>query len=174
MFCTGDMSRIPPKPAMRGRTERRRPLGLIAVCLAVFVLTVGRGLAWPHMQSASGRFTSAAEARVVRVIDGDTFVLATGEHVRILNIDTAEMSPRAGCAREAALALQAKAAADPSRRRAGGACPPRPRSGSLRPLAAARAGRGTRRRRGAGARRPRAALAGPQGTVVLSLSSIGR
>lgn len=45
----------------------------------------------------------------MRLLDGDTFVIATGEHVRILHIDTAEMPPRADCAREAALALQAKA-----------------------------------------------------------------
>lgn len=43
------------------------------------------------------------------VIDGDTFVLAGGERVRILNIDTAELPPRARCDRETALALAAKA-----------------------------------------------------------------
>lgn len=93
---------------MRGRTERRRPLGLVAACLAVFVLTVALGLAGPHLQQASGRFTSGEAATVVRVIDGDTFELATGERVRILNIDTAEMPPRADCAREAQLAVEAK------------------------------------------------------------------
>ena len=96
-------------PLRRRRTSGLSPVKLLAACLAVFTLTVGGGLAWPHLQGASGRFTSAAQARVVRVIDGDTFVLATGEHVRILNIDTAEMPPRADCAREATLALQAKA-----------------------------------------------------------------
>ena len=45
----------------------------------------------------------------VRVIDGDTFVIADGEHVRIENIDTAEMPPRALCAEEARPALAAKA-----------------------------------------------------------------
>lgn len=43
------------------------------------------------------------------MIDGDTFVLADGESVRILNIDTAEMPPRAACARERDLAFAAKA-----------------------------------------------------------------
>lgn len=89
--------------------RRRPPLTLLAGCLAVFTLTVGCGLAWPHLQSMSGRVPSAPEASVVRVIDGDTFAVATGEHIRILNIDTAEMPPRAECDREAELALQAKA-----------------------------------------------------------------
>lgn len=91
------------------RTPGQRPLNLLAGCLAAFTLTVGCGLAWPHLQGAPGRVPRAAEARVVRVIDGDTVVLVTGELVRILNIDTAEMPPRARCGREAALARQAKA-----------------------------------------------------------------
>ncbi|HEY8616166.1 MAG TPA: thermonuclease family protein [Phenylobacterium sp.] len=42
------------------------------------------------------------------MIDGDTLVLAGGDRVRILNIDTAEMPPRSRCAAEEQLALAAK------------------------------------------------------------------
>ncbi len=52
---------------------------------------------------------SAPTARVQRVVDGDTLVLSNGERVRILNIDTPEMPPRAACAAEAERALAAKA-----------------------------------------------------------------
>jgi endonuclease YncB( thermonuclease family) len=45
--------------------------------------------------------------QVIRVIDGDTFVIAGGEHVRILNIDTAEMPPHSRCGEEERLALAA-------------------------------------------------------------------
>lgn len=95
-------------PIRRRRPERQPSLKLLVGCLAVFTLTVAIGLAWPQLQQASVRFTSGEAANVARVIDGDTFELTTGEHVRILNIDTAEMPPRARCAREAQLALQAK------------------------------------------------------------------
>ena len=43
------------------------------------------------------------------MIDGDTFELPDGARVRVLNIDTAEMPPRARCEREAELARAAKA-----------------------------------------------------------------
>lgn len=49
------------------------------------------------------------QTRIVRVIDGDTVVVAGGKRVRILYIDTAEMPPRSQCARERRLALAAKA-----------------------------------------------------------------
>lgn len=44
----------------------------------------------------------------MRVIDGDTIQLPDGERVRILNIDTPEMPPRARCQREGSLALRAR------------------------------------------------------------------
>lgn len=80
------------------------------------------GLAWPlpeatvtldaeqqnrHVTPASRIRTS--EARIVRVIDGDTVVMAGGEHVRILNIDAAEMPPRSRCEAEERLSLAARA-----------------------------------------------------------------
>lgn len=90
---------------------------LVVACFVVFALTVGCGLAWPHLQSSSSAIYSPAVAsndlptvtRIVRVIDGDTVEIAGGEHVRILNIDTAEMPPRSRCDREQRLALAAKA-----------------------------------------------------------------
>ena len=44
----------------------------------------------------------------IRVTDGDTFRIAGGERVRILNIDAPEMGSRARCASEALLAGEAR------------------------------------------------------------------
>lgn len=44
--------------------------------------------------------------RVARVVDGDTLVLATGEVIRVENIDTPELQCR--CRNECELALQAR------------------------------------------------------------------
>lgn len=108
-------------PFAGSRLRRRRPgtqrdrraaapaRGLLLACLAVFSATVAGGLAWPHLRLPGDTAEAARPVQVTYVIDGDTFVLAGGERVRILNIDTAELPPRSQCDRETALALAAKA-----------------------------------------------------------------
>ncbi|MET0338790.1 MAG: thermonuclease family protein [Caulobacter sp.] len=62
----------------------------------------------PEPWAAAGE-QSLISGAAVRVVDGDTIELPNGERVRVLNIDTPEMAPRARCEREGALAQQAKA-----------------------------------------------------------------
>lgn len=98
-----------PKPRLVVSRPRRRPLSttkLLAACGAVFAVVLSVGLTLPI---ALPQHTPASSTRIVRVIDGDTVVIAGGERVRILNIDTAEMPPRSRCAAEERLALAAKA-----------------------------------------------------------------
>ena len=45
-----------------------------------------------EMAPATG--TAAGTVRVTRIIDGDTIVISTGEHVRYIGMDTPEMSPQ--------------------------------------------------------------------------------
>lgn len=80
--------------------------------VGLFVLVFVGALLWPAVEPPVPRpWNGAGElspVKVVRVIDGDTLELAGGEHVRILNIDTAEMPPRSRCGTERTLALAAK------------------------------------------------------------------
>ncbi len=57
---------------------------------------------WDHAQP------TMIEPAMIRVIDGDTFRIAGGERVRILNIDAPELGNRASCAAEALLAQEAR------------------------------------------------------------------
>jgi endonuclease YncB( thermonuclease family) len=101
--------RIDPA-SRRARPTRKSRAILAAGCLAVFVLTIGVGLAVSTFaERPSGVAPERQAARIVHVIDGDTLALAGGERVRILNIDTAELPPRARCDREVQLAWAAKA-----------------------------------------------------------------
>ena len=59
----------------------------------------------PWEQSAP---VASVRPDAIRVTDGDTFRIAGGERVRILNIDTPEMGSRARCAAEALLAAEAR------------------------------------------------------------------
>lgn len=79
----------------------------------MFVAVLAGGLLWPD-GGGPGPIPWPPQQRgeavhVARVIDGDTFELAGGDRVRILNIDTAEMPPRSQCNEERDLALAAKA-----------------------------------------------------------------
>lgn len=110
----------PSAAAPRARRAAQPPVRLArlaAACVAIFLATIGRGLmidsvlerpGW-RVNGAASPVTTEERARVARVIDGDTFEVAGGGRVRILNIDTAEMLPRAQCTREAELANSAKA-----------------------------------------------------------------
>lgn len=83
----------------------RRLLGLLAVLAVAFVLVVDR-------QATEDDSSPAApdEARVVRVVDGDTLVVTGGVRVRLIGIDTPEsVDPRrpVECfGKEAAAALE--------------------------------------------------------------------
>lgn len=113
-------------PAQPARGRRAPSWRLLAGSVGVFLIVFMVGLIWPLADMPMPRRSPAVEggpaagsveaaeaggapARIVRVIDGDTVVLADGEHVRILNIDTPEMPPRSRCATERDLALAAKA-----------------------------------------------------------------
>ena len=63
---------------------------------------------WAALADAGEGEQPASPPPVLRVIDGDTFVI-DGETVRISNIDAPEMPPRARCASEAQLAQAATA-----------------------------------------------------------------
>lgn len=80
--------------------------------MLVLALVGGLGLvAWLELRSVDPIETGPEityKASQVRVIDGDTLEVA-GEVVRIANIDTPEMPPKAQCAREASGARQATA-----------------------------------------------------------------
>lgn len=83
------------------RTWTGIALALIATGLALNLPTLQRLLA----PKAAGSFSGYQ----IRVIDGDTVHLPDGERVRVLNIDTPEMPPRAQCDVERDLAFRAQA-----------------------------------------------------------------
>jgi micrococcal nuclease len=58
--------------------------------------------------SAATTETAAGTVRVLRVIDGDTFVVAGGHHIRVLGIDSCEAATPSG--RQATAAAQARLA----------------------------------------------------------------
>lgn len=58
---------------------------------------------WNHGPPAASVTGSA-----IRVYDGDTFTIAGGERVRILNIDAPELGSRARCRAEGLLAVEAR------------------------------------------------------------------
>ncbi len=105
------------RPSPRRRSGRGAPLrkapSLLVSCLAVFAVTFGVGIVLPPLLGplleTNGQPSRAASVVVTRVIDGDTFVLSDGEHIRIENIDTAEMPPRSRCPYEQTMALAARA-----------------------------------------------------------------
>ncbi len=81
-------------------------LGFAAGVFVWLLLTIGLAIQRP---AGSDEFTSAT---VVRVIDGDTIELDSGERVRYIGLDTPELFPRPECG--------AKAATDQNRSLVGG------------------------------------------------------
>jgi endonuclease YncB( thermonuclease family) len=55
--------------------------------------------------SISGTFTASAATTITKVYDGDTITLSTGEKIRLLQIDTPELSPAECYGEEARKAL---------------------------------------------------------------------
>jgi endonuclease YncB( thermonuclease family) len=55
--------------------------------------------------SISGGYTASAATTITKVYDGDTLTLSTGEKVRLLQIDTPELSPAECYGKEARAAL---------------------------------------------------------------------
>ncbi len=96
-----------------------------AILAAVLVVGVGLGTGMAELERRANGGQSHISAAVstsptvggqilrgthaIYVVDGDTLRLPTGERVRLVGIDTAEMPPRAACDREVELALEAKA-----------------------------------------------------------------
>lgn len=113
---TGRRRRSPTPVATRaseaGAKHRVPSWRLLAASAGVFMLVFVGGLLWPLSELPVPEPRDAdrtPRAHVARVIDGDTFELAGGERVRILNIDAAEMPPGSQCGAERDLALAAKA-----------------------------------------------------------------
>ena len=94
-----------PRRPSRRRASRRIPA---AAAYAAFALIALAALALGRAGVEAGDPSApTVPAPAVRVIDGDTLDVA-GERVRIVNIDTPEMPPKAQCASEADGALRAR------------------------------------------------------------------
>lgn len=61
-------------------------LGLVGVATAVV------GVTWiaEHLEQPPSSATTSSAVRVTNVVDGDTLVIGSGEHVRLIGIDTPE------------------------------------------------------------------------------------
>ena len=103
----------PGRPRRRGavrRPARRRLSAAAGYALCALVLALGLAVGRLDAPADPADPASAPSTRAagpVRVIDGDTLDVA-GERVRIANIDTPEMPPKARCASEAEGALRAR------------------------------------------------------------------
>ncbi len=104
----------------RGGIRRRGvPLGLLGAVVGVGLLGAA-GLALtghptarelgfsPRRPWEQAAPVTSIRGDAIRVIDGDTFGVAGGERVRILNIDAPEIGPRAMCRAEGLLAVEAR------------------------------------------------------------------
>ena len=100
----------------RRRAPRRRqvrmPRGVgwalwMVVLLVAVVLVRFEPPAAPSTPAAPEATASEPVSGAIRVVDGDTLDVA-GERIRIVNIDTPEMPPKAKCASEADGALRAR------------------------------------------------------------------
>ena len=80
---------------------------LVAVALVRFEPPASPWTPGPADEAPAGEAVSGA----IRVVDGDTLDVA-GERIRIVNIDTPEMPPKAECASEADGALRARDSLD--------------------------------------------------------------
>lgn len=104
----------------RGGIRRRGvPLGILGAVVGIGLLGAGglvlngypaaRELGFaPRRPWEHSAPVASIRPDSIRVTDGDTFSIAGGERVRILNIDTPEIGSRARCASEALLAAEAR------------------------------------------------------------------
>lgn len=104
------------------RTRKSEARSILAAVVVVG-LGLGMGMAELERRATSGQLKASTSAGAspangrqilssthkIYVVDGDTLRLPSGERVRLVGIDTAEMPPRAACDREVQLALAAKA-----------------------------------------------------------------
>lgn len=65
----------------------RLALGLFGVAVGIAGVAM---IVEHHEQPARSAATTSSQARVTQVIDGDTLVVASGAHVRLIGIDTPE------------------------------------------------------------------------------------
>jgi endonuclease YncB( thermonuclease family) len=85
-----------PKIHVRGNKPIIRPMGLanaLRILPALFLVLL--------LAACAPVATTPGTVRVSRVIDGDTIVISTGQHVRYIGMDTPEMSPLEAFAQEA-------------------------------------------------------------------------
>lgn len=110
----GEINRMGLGPAVR-----RYPVTSIALCaaiwLTIFAVWIGGSVLLADWQTGQLHWPARAAAAPVtlaegiRVIDGDTIqVRASGERIRIENIDAPEIGDHAHCAAEAVLAIKAR------------------------------------------------------------------
>jgi len=100
------------KVQRRFRAATRKPApkwSLAALAVATFagVVVVGLSASAPTKIDLR-QLRNRIEYQAIRVIDGDTIVVATGERVRILNIESPDMPPHSRCAEEERLALASR------------------------------------------------------------------
>lgn len=99
----GRRSSAPRRPVVRRRFKVAAGYALCAaLALAAFVIARGE-----LPEAPADAVPGSSVGAPVRVIDGDTIDVA-GERVRLVNIDTPEMPPKARCAAEADGALRAR------------------------------------------------------------------
>ncbi len=72
---------------MPGRFSRRRPTSPLIALLIVLLLLAGR---WWTRPPEAPPVAESGDAVVQRVVDGDTLLLADGNRVRLLGVDTPE------------------------------------------------------------------------------------
>ena len=81
------MSRSPGRPWSRRRFDQQRWIRSGIVLMIVLLALAGRFIAWPLPKPED---RPGQTAFVKRVVDGDTLLLADGERVRLLGVDTPE------------------------------------------------------------------------------------
>jgi micrococcal nuclease len=83
----------PPAPRRVRRPPRSRPSTLFPALVAALVLVAGSGCGSPAAGPDPAASAPPGTARLVRVVDGDTLVVAFGtaeERIRLIGIDTPE------------------------------------------------------------------------------------
>lgn len=81
------------------------------VMFALAAITLGLVFSFPGPNRTSASSEEQRVAAVERVIDGDTFVVAGGDRIRVRNFDTPELR-RYRCASERRRAVEARTAAE--------------------------------------------------------------
>lgn len=90
--------RCPRRPAWRRLLRRKSVQKALTALTLIAVLAIAQGIASPPATESAAQEPEAVQ---VRVIDGDTVeIRASGERIRLENIDTPETGDRARCTAE--------------------------------------------------------------------------